>query len=224
MTCYPEMHDRIVAGVACEQVGQWIQEEKGEYLDVKLDSLVRVLYRYKEEIPAGELKLEPGTYLTRKLETLKAGVNELDALKDLYLLQMSRISLAMEKEEKLGFPNTKLWRDVVVAREILETSVKLKMELGLMKRAALDVNVSGTLEHEHKAFLDKMNSDQRRKLGAVTGTLVDAIKDMVAASATVVTDAPAPDDIQEADYEIVPEVAAPKQNDGSSAAATDPLP
>jgi hypothetical protein len=200
LKCFQGLHDRIEAGVPCEVVAKWVQDDQMEYLDVKQDSLVRVLYRYKEDLPAAKMTNRAGGYLQKKMEGLKTKVDELDALNDLYLLQMSRVGLAMEKEEGLGFPNSKLWRDVEVAKGILETSVRLKMELGLMKRAALDVNLSGTLEHEHKNFMDKLDGDKKRKIGAVAGQLSDAIKALISAQ---VDEQGKEDGVIEADFEVV---------------------
>lgn len=207
MKCWPEVDQKVRAGIAIENIAEWVQEERGEYLDAKRDSLIRALYRYKQSLPATQLAIPEPLHIHKKIEKLKRGLRELEEMEKLYLLQLSRISMATELEDKMRFPNSKLWKDVELAQNILLNMAKLKMEMGLYERVPGQVHVTGAIEHTHKEFLDSIDPEQRQKLSGVAHGLLEKVKEMLS---TTPESAPEParllsrgDDIVDADYEVL---------------------
>lgn len=203
LKCFPELHDKVIAGVPIENISEWVQDDCKEYVQTKRESLTRMLYRYKESIPSTKLAIPEPLYIHKKIEKLRRGTNELEELEKLYLLQMSRISSAVELEDRIKFRDTKLWKDVELAKNILVEAAKLKVEIGIYDRQGHNVNITGTLEHTHKEFLDSMEPERRRKLGEVGTQLLDAMKEMLTEGDTTDSDTSINDEIPQADFEVI---------------------
>jgi hypothetical protein len=113
---------------------------------------------------------------------MEAGLNELEELEELYLIQKARIGIdtATEKTIKKLLPS--MTGEIREARQILESMATLKMDMGLIQRAAKPgsgLNVSVEVEaklHEEvsaqfgspdvRAVLDSPES-RRRVMGVV---------------------------------------------------------
>lgn len=201
---YQEVHDKICAGVAIERIAEWLQEEKGEFTNIKRPSLVRQLYRYKESIPATKLA-DAGlpSHLWKKIEGMKRGVNELEELEKLYLLQLQRIALGVDTEEKIKFLNKAIRKELELAADLLGRMAELKMKLGLYDEAPTKFHLTG--EFTHREALEKLDPDQRRKLGEATQPLLEILRKKVAelVSQNSGSALPAGEEIQDAEYEVV---------------------
>jgi hypothetical protein len=195
MACYREMHDRLVAGVPIPDIARWLQEEKGEYQGAKLDSVVRALFRYKDDIPARELGLADGAVTQRRLEEIEGDLNEVEALTKLARLQLGRVAFARDLEEKLGFPNSNVYKDVAEARNTLVALADLKFKLGIYKKTPETVNLNHNVSTA--AAIDQLDAEQRKRAAALADRLLGEVLHLTAG------DPPAalPDD--EPDYVIV---------------------
>lgn len=165
LRCFPEVERKIKADIAPEEVARWIQEDMLECLDVQRSSLVRALYRFKADLPPAEIVKEPPLYIRKAIEKLKRGVNEIEELEHLYLFQLKRISQDAETESKIGklFSGTK--DEIRLAVDILTKMVDLKMELGIVDRSPMNINVSGGLAHAHAhTILKGMEIDENTKM------------------------------------------------------------
>lgn len=90
---FDELDRRIKMNIAVEELAKWIQEDRMQMTDIKRDSLVRQLYRYKAAIPPGEIAEVEPMFFAKSIEKLKRGVNEIEELEKLYLFQLRRISM-----------------------------------------------------------------------------------------------------------------------------------
>jgi len=170
LNCFGELHQKVVAGVAVENIADWVQEEKQEYLEIKRDSLVRVIYRYKSQLPPAEMvSIEPA-HMYKRIEKLRRGINEVEELEKLYLLQVTRISLGTKVEETINFLNTKLTGEVALAQSLLQSMLKAKMELGIL--AKMPTQVAATLDVVERNTLDSLPEDQRQRLASGAGLLL----------------------------------------------------
>jgi len=192
MKCFPIIDEKLRAGVSIEKLAKEIQEEHGERTDIKRDSLIRALYRYKNDIPANQLA-DRGlpAHVARKLEELKGDIDEIEELTLLYRLQRQRIVTAMEQEEKIQFLTKDTRKEFAEAREILMALAELKMKLGILEEAPRKFEFGVT----HREEIAKLEEHERKKLGPIAQIILRELESLTT------------DDIIEADYELLPSEA-----------------
>ena len=107
--------------------------EKGEYADVNEASLVRVLQRYKRQIPPGDFVKAALPQVVHEAEAkIEAGLNVLDEIGELFRLQKARITKLYKVESEMQsvlFPN--LSQEFRVAAELLQAHTAMRAKLGL---------------------------------------------------------------------------------------------
>lgn len=189
MHCYKQMYDKLCAGIVPEEVARWIQEDMLERLDVKRESLVRELYKFKAEIPIAERKQEQPLYVKKAIEKLKRGINELEELEALYLLQLRRISIDAQTEEKINklFSNTS--KEIALARDILKDMFYIKQQLGLVQTQPQRIEVSTSFVNLEGGKV--VDEEKLIKFGVVAEKMLTAIlnsddEDMKEAVETIV--------------------------------------
>jgi hypothetical protein len=212
LKCWDDVDTKVRAGVPIENIARWIQDDKGEYTHVKYDSVVRALYRYKRSLPATALAIPEPLHIHRKIEHLKRGVNELDELERLYLLQITRISDFVATEEKMKFPIKGIVKEIESAKGLLLEMVRIKQDLGLLDRLPvqtdLHLNVSA---QTHAEFIENMDPEKRAKLATVADALMTKIRESLEGpmkalqAAETVDGGPEGDRTMDADYEVVEE-------------------
>lgn len=149
LDCFKEVHGRILDGWQVAEVAKMVQEERGEYTDATRGTLTTLLHEYRNSLPKGTLIRQTlPKVLHKAAEEVKAGVNELDELEKLYLMQMERIKIDVGTEKKIGKLFGTTGREIREAREILEARAKLKMDLGLDQRSL------GTIEVDARVVAD----------------------------------------------------------------------
>lgn len=200
LRCFPEVDKKIRAGIPCENIAEWIQEDQGEYTDVKRESLVRQLYRYKESIPGDELETPDGLYVRKKIENLKRGVNEAAELEKLYLLQLSRISMMVQTEDKIKFIQKGTRGEIEAARQILLDLAKLKIELGVYSRQPF--TIQGQVDHTISRKIEELPPERRREMGRVAQELLSGLKGLLESGEDTQT-LPSGEEVQEAEYELI---------------------
>lgn len=195
LDCYRELHDRIVAKVPIPDVARWLQEEQKVLTDLKPTSLVRALFRYRDDIPAKELGLIDGAATQSRLEEIEKDLNELDAINKLFVLQLARIETATSLEKQIGFPNSKLHLDFEQARKLLESSAELKFKLGIYAKVPENLNINARLAPS--PLLEALPEDKRKRMAGIAQTV---LAQLTAGMTTL----PAGEEPVEADYEVVP--------------------
>lgn len=176
LACYPMVLEKLKAGIACENIAEWIQVDRQEYLGTTRNGVIRALYRHKAKLPPSVMATVAPLSVYTKIEKLRRNVNELEELEKLYLLQLTRISAAVDVEDKIKFPNSKLWKDIELAKNLLIDAANLKMELGIYKRSATQIGVTGLASEEHTKLLDDLEPEKRRNLGLAAAKILEALQ------------------------------------------------
>lgn len=144
---FQEVHNRLCAGVSCESIARWLQDDLGLATDVGYEGLVRQLYRYRKHIPIDERKGRPVALLHERVKEQNHRVNTLEELNKLYEFQIQRLDKLISIEDRMqqglmGQTGTELDR----AARYLNQIISLKERLGLIKKGApevtTDVNVA----------------------------------------------------------------------------------
>jgi len=170
--CFDEMDKKVKAGVSVEEIARWLQEDLLQLQDVKRETLVRQLYRYKASLPPGQIVTAPPLYLKKAIEKLKRGVNEIEELEHLYLFQLKRISIDAETEEKINKLFSGTAREIQLAADLLVKMLDKKMELGLIDKRPDRLEISGGMH----VTGDIADEDTRHRLGLAAGKLVDLLQ------------------------------------------------
>lgn len=178
LRCWTLAQEKIKAGVALEEVARWIQEDMLEYGDSKRESLTRALYRFKSELPETDIVREKPTYVDEAVEKMRRGINELDELEKLYLLQLKRISLDASTEERINklFKTTN--REIELAQMILVRRMELKQKMGLVETVpqAIDVTQRSMNANVNISATDAPLDDERKmKLGVIAEKLISGL-------------------------------------------------
>lgn len=178
LACWPEAEAKLKLGLAVTTVAAWMQEEAEALPELSRTALVKALYRVRDEMPLTDLAKVAPTWLQTKLATARRGVNELEELEKLYLLQMARISTGMEFEERAKFLKKDMWRDLQLGKDLLTAMAELKMELGVYARSDRNVNlIPGDTSATHFGqALSEMDPDRRRKVTAVAQKMFEVMQ------------------------------------------------
>ena len=174
MPCFDEFDKKVKAGIALEEVGRWLQEDMFQQMDIKRESLVRKLYRYKASLPPAAIVKEPPVYVQKAIEKMTRGINEIDELEKLYLLQLKRISIDAETESKIN----KLFRstggEIRIAADLLNSMMQKKMELGIMSKAPEQLEVTGSFGVSNLLSEDT-DEQTKAKIGLLAGKMLQVM-------------------------------------------------
>ena len=159
LSCFQEVHRRVVQGIPLTNVAKFIQDESNEYTDIQQGSLVAQLSEYRQSLTPGEmLAPQMPQHLASKIEEMEDGLNELEGLEELYKIQLERVKMEINTEKGLK----KLFRgtggEIRIASQILVSRANLKMELGTLKRAPM--------EHHHTLDARQVDDGMRHILDA----------------------------------------------------------
>ena len=153
LNCFEGVKERLLAGWPPSEVARYVQEDNEEYTDVKRETLSRVLKEFRSSIapveaieaipPPDIVQQRTGPYLQQLVNKVRTGIDELSELENLYRIQMDRIGMGLNGETSGSTPKltTTMTQEIRVAKELLESSARLKMDLGVKKRhlGALEV-------------------------------------------------------------------------------------
>lgn len=186
--CYQDMKDRMLAGWPLDQLVKFIQVDSGELKDLKPASLVTMLRDFRDSIPKTEfVSLTPPSDLVEQrmrpyheaaINAVSEGIDELKELEKLYKRQIERIEIdtEVEKRQKKLIPS--MTQEIRVAKELLDASAKLKMDLGMNKRhlglmeteARLIQDVGG--KYGNEAVIEALEDSQtRQRLAGVVANM-----------------------------------------------------
>ena len=174
MPCFDEFDKKVKAGIALEEIGRWLQEDMFQQMDIKLESLVRKLYRYKSSLPPAEIVKEPPVYVQKAIEKMARGVNEIEELEKLYLLQLKRISIDAETESKINKLFSSTGGEIKIAADLLNSMLQKKMELGIMRKAPEQLEVTGSFGVSNLLSEDT-DEQTKAKIGLLAGRLLQVI-------------------------------------------------
>jgi hypothetical protein len=170
---FPEIDDKVKAGVTLEKVAADLQEQ-GYFTDVQESSVVRMLYRYKESLAATQLvKYAMPPHMHKKLQKTENQLDELDELQKLARLQIQRIDASYEQEKNLHFPIKSLDGMIQTAQGLVLASAKLKMDLGIYDKAAEKVELQAQVTQNHR--LDEMEPTERKSLGRAAQAILASL-------------------------------------------------
>lgn len=211
--CWEEVRARLKAGVVPRDIAAWAHSE-GCLMDMKIENISRTLYRYKRKmlpltgnmIAASTNKDgKPDLYIWKRIEEAKRGLNELEELEKLYLLQLTRIDQAVKVEEKIQFLDKGTRREMEVAHTILEKMADLKFKLGIYNEAPKQLNINAT--STHTSVVESIPPEKREVLAGAARSVLQALLNpgsaQTPAEAQKVAEEPA-----EADYEVVSDEVA----------------
>ena len=169
LRCFSEVHERLLAGWSVSELARFIQDDRSEYGHASRQGLMQVLQRYRDSIPPAQLMRRA---MPKEFEDAKKQVDEgLDALNEmrkLYRLQMDRIAIGWNNEQNIKILLPTMTQEIRVAREVLTGIADLEMDLGLVTKAAdevnVNVNVSADLgKYGKKSIETVMNDPERRR-------------------------------------------------------------
>jgi len=133
LRCFVEVRERLVAGYPVADVARYIQEEEGEYIDVKRSSLCDVLGKW------AQAELYPADLIAPRLPHLliKATKEFGDRLEDLrrleraYEVALYRIDLVHGQERRTGVIDASVDRQLKGVVDLVSRMHEIKMDLGL---------------------------------------------------------------------------------------------
>jgi hypothetical protein len=132
LKCFGELVSRLKSGQSTYQIAKWVQDEKGEGLDVAVGSLRAQIAAFRREMKALVLlEARQPAFVQEAMDKVNKGLNELDELQSIYELQKQRIVAMHELETKLGISNRMTGNEVRIAAELLRTRHQIKMDLGV---------------------------------------------------------------------------------------------
>lgn len=174
---FDEIDRRIRAGFAVEEVAEWMQEDLNLRTEIKRESLVRQLYRYKKDIPPAKLLTDKEPLYVRKaVEKMGRGIDELEEMKKLYLYQLKRISIDGSTEEKINKLFGSQSKEIKLAYDMLQQMMQKKMELGILSKAPEKVDVTGTMTGGIlNVTPNEVDEGDKQKLGLAAGKILQAL-------------------------------------------------
>jgi hypothetical protein len=125
---------KLASGISCESVAEWMQVNVGQCTDVKRDTLVRQLYRFRESIPPAEIAPVQLVKMHQKVEQFTHQLSAHDELVKIIEYQLVRLGKLVEMEEKMAMgvlPTMGTEMDRMV--KYLSNLAVLRGEMGLIK-------------------------------------------------------------------------------------------
>ncbi len=172
LPCFDQVRERLLSGWSVPSVAKFIREDQHQLTNYTEQTVCLLLYKYRKTLPPAELLQKAEEILPKQLtkvhkvaeERMKNGLNELDEFEKLYALQLDRIGRGMAEEKANNKISSAMSTEFRIAKEILESSAGLKMDLGLSKRHI------GTVQAEARLVEDV---EQRYGSQAVARVLAD---------------------------------------------------
>jgi len=133
LNCIQTVQSMLKLRDTLRTIADYIQKDQKEMLDITTGSLVSILGRYRKAFmtPSDLHKEDMVDRYGSKADEFINGLIEIDELSKLYALQMKRIGVGMELEEKLHFLDKKINIEIDLALRILKKSHDIKMDLGV---------------------------------------------------------------------------------------------
>lgn len=131
---FQEVRRRLCAGVSCESVARWLQDDCQMATDAKYPTLVQQLYRYRDTIPLKDRQSTKVVKLYERTDQFRHRVNTLEEMIKVYEYQLVRLNKAIELEDKANMPYGATAKEMDRAMGYLLQIARLKGELGLIDK------------------------------------------------------------------------------------------
>lgn len=133
LRCFVEVQERLVAGFPAADVARYIQEEEGEYLDVKRSSLCDMLRQYAaaELYPADLIAPRLPHLVIKATKEFGERLEDLRRLERTYEVLLYRMDLAHGMERRTGEINPDVDRQAKGLVDLIAKMHDIKMDLGL---------------------------------------------------------------------------------------------
>jgi hypothetical protein len=132
------------------------------------------LYRYKSSLPPAEIVKEPPVYVQKAIEKMTRGVNEIEELEKLYLLQLRRISIDADTESKINKLFSSTGGEIKIAADLLNSMMEKKMELGILSKAPEQLEVTGNFGVSNLLSEDT-DEQTKAKIGLLAGKMLQVM-------------------------------------------------
>lgn len=172
---WPEIKVRLMSGATLADVTKWIRENEGDAKVRSENAIVKALSRIRAELRKSEAqsklaelqgKADEAAAKPEGPEKTQVYVDVLDAVMELFTIQMSRIKEGRAIEEKVKYLITKLTQDIGEAREILKFMFEVQQELGLTKRKPSQLD----------SRFGALTLDQRMRVGRMLEMIREKVK------------------------------------------------
>jgi hypothetical protein len=133
LRCYDEVVERLTAGYPIPDIARYVQEEEGEYTDIKRVSLCNELceYRNREICPADLIAPRLPHVVIKANKEFGERLEDLRRLERLYELGLYRIDLAHGRERRTGEIDPDVDRHMKGLIDLIHQMHEIKMDLGL---------------------------------------------------------------------------------------------
>jgi len=137
LNCFNDAYDMIFNGFKLTEIASFIQEDKGEYLEVQPTTLVAILSDFKRSVMTEDeiaVQVHPER-AKQALEKLNDHVDVLNEYQRLYDMQMARIQKTVAMEEHMnGMMLPQLGKEISRAADLLRQIKETQQEYGLTPR------------------------------------------------------------------------------------------
>jgi hypothetical protein len=133
LRCWDEVQEQLLAGYPVPEVARFIQEEEGEYRDVKRGSLVDMLRQYiSEELSLADL-IAPRlpNLIVKANKEFGERLEDLRRMERVYEAMLYRLDLAHGRERRTGEISPDVDRQAKVVIDLIRQMHEIKMDLGL---------------------------------------------------------------------------------------------
>lgn len=139
-------------GRPAAEVASFIQDAQGLLDTVPRDKLVTLLRAYRTSLSPAELAMgySPEAVVDA-IATVRDGIDEVQEMALLYRMQVGRIEVDAKSERTIGKLLPGVRQEIALAMELLTSSAKLKLALGLDEPGVDEVQVTETLIREVSA-------------------------------------------------------------------------
>ncbi len=154
LKCFRYVYEMVVGGFPLTHVAMYIQHDRGEYTDIKRESLVRMLAVYRESLSDTEV-LAPhlSCFIAREAREFTDRIEELRRLERMYQMLEYRLDVAHGHERMTGQINPNVDRQSREIRGVIQQMHNIKMDLGLngtQERGTLTIPPERLAEIERK--------------------------------------------------------------------------
>ncbi len=132
LQCYRRVYEMVVHGYPATEIARYIQESRREYLEVKYESLVSMICRYRDTlVPVESLAPRLPHYVAKKGREFGDRLEELKRLERMYEALEYRFDLTHGDERITGKVNEHLEKQAKPMTDVIMRMHNIKMDLGL---------------------------------------------------------------------------------------------
>lgn len=157
--------DKYRSGHTPTAIANWLQEDMLMFSGVSQVALASELKRLiHEHVPLLErngIKHQQSS-IRETIAKFRSSASTLEELENLLALQLGRIEIDHEKENKIGKLFGSLNNEIELARRIANDIARIKQELGVDPRKPLEVDVHHSGSIEHRPMQNKLSLIAKR--------------------------------------------------------------